>query len=245
MFRNVAALCAILALASACALKKDVKIPPETHYKTGEKLYGKKKYEAATEAWRNVKESNTSPLLKTIVELRIADALFKDRNYIEAAAEYENFRKLHPRHPKAPYAHYMLALSNFNQGEKIDRDHAPMEAAAKQFESFIAEYPNHELSKKAADKLADCHGKLASYEVYVGRFYYRTDKYPSAITRLKGSLEKFPKASGNDEALFLLGSAYIKIGEKTRGKETLAQLLKDYPKSPFANDAKKLIMRES
>lgn len=245
MFRNLAALCTIVALVSACAMNKDTKIPPETSYKTGEKLYTKKKYEAAAEAWRKVKESNTSPLLKTIVELRIADALFKDRNYIEAAAEYENFRKLHPKHPKAPYAAYMLALSNFNQVETIDRDHTPIETATKLFEAFIAEYPNQELAKKAQEKLSECHGKQAAYEVYVGRFYYRTEKFPSAISRLKASLERFPKAPVNDEALFLLGSAYLKTGDKIKAKETLAQLLKDYPKSQFTKEAKNLLPRES
>lgn len=245
MFRNFAVLLAIVTLASSCATDTGKKTPPETSFKQGEKLFAKKKYEAATESWRKVKESNTSPLLKTVVELRIADALFNDRNYIEAAAEYENFRKLHPKHPKAAYALYMLALSNFKQIEKIDTDHAPMGVAATLFESFSKEYPNDALAKNAAEKLAECHAKQAAYEVYVGRFYYRTDKYASAIGRLKNSLELYPKTPVNDEALFLLGNAYFKTGEKAKGNETLTQLVKEYPKSQFADKAKKLISRES
>jgi len=246
MSRKLAAALCILLCVSSCALSdKKVKTPPETAFRQGEKLYAKEKYEAALEKWRTVKDSNTSPLLKTVTELRIADALYKDENYIEASAEYENFRKLHPKNPKAPYALYMMGLCNFQQARKIDTDQTPLNNAVTHFQAFLQEYPDSELDDKVRVKLAECRSRQAGYEVYVGRFYYRTDKYQAAIGRLKESLEKYPKATVNDEALFLLGNAYLQTGEPAKAKESLERLVKDYPQSQFAGKAKKLLARNS
>jgi len=246
MSRKLAAALCILLCVSSCALSdKKVKTPPETAFRQGEKLYAKEKYEAALEKWRTVKDSNTSPLLKTVTELRIADALYKDENYIEASAEYENFRKLHPKNPKAPYALYMMGLCNFQQARKIDTDQTPLNNAVTHFAAFLQEYPDSELDDKVRVKLAECRSRQAGYEVYVGRFYYRTDKYQAAIGRLKESLEKYPKATVNDEALFLLGNAYLQTGEPAKAKESLERLVKDYPQSQFAGKAKKLLARNS
>ncbi|NMC73762.1 MAG: outer membrane protein assembly factor BamD [Geobacteraceae bacterium] len=242
--RAVFALC-ILAFSASCASDKGIKVPPETSYQRGEKLYARKKYEKAAETWRKVKESNTTPLLKTVAELRIADALFQDENYIEAAAEYENFRKLHPKNPNAPYALYMLGVSNFNQVEKIDVDQTPLNNAVTVFESFLQEYPNTEMAKKAREKLAECRAKQAAHEIYVGRFYYRTDKYGAAIGRFSDALEKYPATPVTDEALFLLGDSYLRTGEKEKAREAMARLVKEYPQSRFAGKAKKILERKS
>lgn len=242
MFRRLAAALLITALASSCSLfQKEVKVPPETLFREGEKLFAKKKYGAAAEKWRPVKEKTTSPLLRTAVEIRLADALFYDGEYIEAAAEYENFRKLHPKNTKAPYALYMHGLSNLKQAEKIDTDQTPVRNAVSIFESFLQEYPNATLAKEVREKLTECRTKQAANEIYIGRFYYRTDKYASAIGRFMVALEKYPGAPVNDEALFLLGSSYLRTGEKGLAKDALNRLVKEYPKSAFSNQAKKLL----
>jgi len=245
MYRRAAIALCILVFSASCATDNGVRVPAETNYQQGEKLFARKKYEKAVEKWRKVKESNTSPLLKTVVELRIADALFQDENYIEAAAEYENFRKLHPKNPKAPYALYMLGVSNYSQVEKIDVDQTPVKNAVTVFESFLLEYPNTAMAKKAGDKLAECKSKQAAHEIYVGRFYYRTDKYGAAIGRFTYALDKYPGSPVNDEALYLLGDSYLRAGDKGKGREAMARLVKEYPTSRFAEKAKKIIAEKS
>lgn len=242
MFRRLAAALCIVALASSCSLfRKEVKTPPETLFREGEKLYAMKKYGAAAEKWRTVKEKTTSPLLRTAVEIRLADALFYDESYIEAAAEYENFRRMHPKNAKAPYALYMYGLSNFKQAEKIDTDQTPIKNAVTVFESFLQEYPELDLAKEVREKLAACRTKQAAHEIYVGRFYYRTDKYGAAIGRFREAVEKYPGVSVNDEALYLLGKAYLRTGEKESAKEAFNRLVREYPKSLFADQARKAL----
>jgi len=244
MFQRIALALTILVLATSCANSK-LKLPPETLFKQGEQLYAKKKYDAAAEKWRKAKDATTSQILRLAVELKLADALYHDEKYIEAAAEYESFRKLHPKNQKAPYALYMQGLSNFYQVKKIDVDQTPTKNAVTLFEMFLQEYPGSDMTQKVRATLAEAKARQAAYEMYVGRFYYRTDKYVAAIGRFEYALQKYPGTPRSDEALFFLGKAYLNTGNVSKANETLSRLVTEYPKSEFVDSAKKILSRNS
>ena len=232
-------------LAAGCGTDSSVKRPPETSFAKGQTLLAKGKYEDASTEFKKVKENTTSPALATAAGLMNADALFNDKNYIEAAAGYEEFTKLHPDNAKAPYALYKLGLSHYRQATKIDTDQTPLKSAINAFETFLKEYPQSDLAGEVRDSLQMCRTKQSEYEIYVGRFYFRTDKYPSAITRLREAIEKFPASPVNDEALFYLGQAYIRTGDKAKGKEALQRLIKEYKASKFTEKSKKILAKNA
>ena len=108
--------CCLLALLVGCATTAPTNRPVETFIKQGEDSYQNKKYEDAIAQWKRAKESgNISPALNAMTDLRIADAQFENKSYIEAGAAYENFRKFHPNHPSTPYALFRLGLCYYNQ----------------------------------------------------------------------------------------------------------------------------------
>ncbi len=233
----------LITLVAGCGTDTSVRKPPETNFIEGQKLYAKGKYEQAAERFKKVKENTVSPRLATAALLMDADAQFNDKNYIEAAAGYEEFTKLHPDNEKAPYAMYRLGLCHYKQATKIDTDQSPLKNSIKAFESFLKDYPQSDLAGKVRESLQMCRTKQSQYEIYVGRFYYRTDKYPSAINRLKEAIEKYPASPVNDEALFYLGQAYLKTGDKAKAKEALERLVKDYKSSKFAAETRKILSK--
>jgi outer membrane protein assembly factor BamD len=235
----------LLALTAGCSSTSNIKKAPETYFKDGQNFYAKGKYEDAITQWKKVKESYSSPLLTTVVELMIADAQFKNKAYIEAAAEYENFRKLHPNNEKAPYALYKLGLCHYNQITGIDTDQTPLKNALIAFETYIKEYPDSEFTGQVREMLKSCKAKESRYEIYIGRFYLRTDRYVSAIDRLKGAIEKFPNSPANDEALLYLGQAYIYSGDKAKGRDVLERLVKEYKASKFVEKARKILAKNT
>ncbi len=243
-FRNFT-LALLLALAAGCSSDSSIKRPPETYFSEGQKLNAKGKYEEAREKWKKVKDSFSSPILSTAAELMIADAQFNDKKYIEAAASYEDFRKLHPDNEKAPYALYRIGLSHFKQFEKIDTDQTPLKSSVSSFESFLKEYPDSPLAGKVRDHLRQCRLKQSEYEIYVGRFYFRTGKYVSAIGRLKGELDTFPDSPVNDESLYYLGKAYMETGDMEKAKESFERLLKNYKTGKFSKEAGELLAESS
>lgn len=230
-------LCINLLLLAGCAAPTVTK-SPETYFKEGEDFYASGRYEDAIAQWKKVKESFRSPEMTTVAELKIADAQFENSSYIEAAVSYEEFRKLHPTHEKAPYALYRLALCNYNQIAGIDTDQNPVKNAAMLLETFLKTYPKSEYAPDASGKLADCKLKQLQYEVYVARFYLRTERYPSAIKRLEELFAAIPSSAASDEPLFYLGKAYIMTGQKDKGREVFNRLYKEHPSSKYVDDAR-------
>lgn len=231
----------ILLIISGCASDPAVNKSADSYFKEGEEFYASKQYEDAIAQWKKVKESYFSPELTTRAELKIADAQFENGSYIEAAASYEDFRKLHPTHDKAAYALYRLGLCYYNQITGIDTDQTPVKNAVATFESFLRQYPKSEHAAEVRDKLEACEIKQFQHEVYVGRFYLRTDNYKAAVQRLQDALTKFPRSPYGDEALFYLGQAYMLTGDRVKGRDAFVRLTNDFGTSPFVAKAKEFL----
>jgi outer membrane protein assembly factor BamD len=231
----------VVIVISGCSSTPAVIKSAAEYFKEGEQAYTEKNYEEAITLWKRVKESYLSPELTTKAELNIADAMYNNSNYIEAAAEYENFRKLHPNNDKAPYALFRLGMCNFQQITGIDTDQTPVSNSVQLFTTFLDSYPTSELAPEARKKLDAVLAMQLEHEIYVGRFYLRTEKYGAAIKRLEAALAKFPKSSATEEALLYLGKSYMLSGDKVKSREIFNRLAADYPSSPFVDDAKKFM----
>jgi outer membrane protein assembly factor BamD len=215
--------------------------PADLLYKEGEQFFQDGKYEDAIAQWKKVKETYQSPELTTKAELNIADAYFQNKDYIEAAAGYEDFRKLHPRHPQAEFALYRQGMSNFHQIHSIDTDQTPVKNAQMTLVSYLTLYPAGEHLAEVQEKNRECRDKQLQYELYVGRFYLKTDAYKAAIARFETSLTMFPEMTRRDEVLYYLGKAYLEDGQKTKAQELFGQLIREFPGSVHTADATKAL----
>ena len=228
------------ALLQGCATTKPSG-PPEVMFKEGEQSFQKGNYEDAIALWKKVKESYQSPELSARAAINIADAYFLNKDYIEAAAAYEDFRKLHPKHERAGYALYRQAMSHYNQVHGIDTDQTPVKNALVTFQSYLAQYPAGEHTAETTVKIRECRDKQLQYEIYVGRFYLRTDKTTAAIGRFEAALKAFPELPRCDEVLYYLGKSYQDAGQQSKAREAFERLVKEYPASRFAGDATRAI----
>ena len=236
----------VTALALAAALGQGCSTPPVNKsaallYTEGEQAFQDGKYEDAIAQWKKVKETFQSPDLTTKAELNIANAYFLNKDYIEAAAGYEDFRKQHPKHAQAEFALYRQGISYFNQIHGTDTDQTPVKNARSTFDSYLKLYPSGAQQAEVREKISTCRDMQLQYELYVGRFYLKTDAYKAAIARFEESLKMFADLARRDEVLFYLGKAYLEDGQKGKSREIFTQLCRDFPNSPFAADAKDII----
>lgn len=214
--------------------------PTDALYKGGEQSFRKGNYEDAIAQWKKVKESYPSPELSARTELNIAEAYYLHKDYIEAAAEYESFRKLHSSNVWAEYALFRQGLSYYKQINRIDTDQTPVKNTLAIFESYRKFYPNGPYTAEVEGKIRDCRDKQLQYEIYVGTFYLRTGKLPAAIARLEGALKTFPELPHSDELLFYLGRSYLKAGQKDKAREVYDRLLREFPTSSHASEVRKV-----
>lgn len=142
------------------------------------------RYILAIEKLQTIKNKHPYSKQATEAQLRIADVYFLQDNYAEAAATYEAFRDLHPKHPKINYANYRVALSHFSDipGNHA-RDLTPANRAEVAFEEYLYKYPKDEFTDEAKKKLAETRAILAEKEMYIADFYYKREAWDAARGR--------------------------------------------------------------
>lgn len=157
---------------------------PAALMKDAEEDIASSRYIMALEKLQKVK--NQHPYSRQAVEaqLRIADVYFLQENYAEAAATYEAFRDLHPKHPKLGYAAYRVGLSYFTDlPSNHARDLSSAYKAQDAFRDFIAHYPDDPNIAAARANLAETRKILAEKEMYIGNFYYKREMWEAAKGR--------------------------------------------------------------
>jgi len=223
---------------------KTIEGDPETFYKQGLILFNKQMYSEALTKFQQLKSSfPDSPPFTVWAELKIGECHFLKKEYVEALAAYEEFKKIHPTHEEIMYVQYQIGMSYFNQMLTLDRDQTSMNKALSNFEYLIANYPPSLFAQKAKEKIDVCKKRLADHEFYIGNFYYEDSKFQAAASRFEGLLAKFPKVPEEDKVRFFLGKSYLELGQGDRGREVLTRIINEYPTSPHLKEATAILDR--
>jgi outer membrane protein assembly factor BamD len=148
-------------------------------------------FDKAIEIFQHIKDAHPFSSEAIVAQLKLADAYYYKRDFENAILCYEDFISLHPKHKAVPYALYQIGLCYFHQIPTIDRDQTMTRKALEIFKQLIKEYPSTRYAKRALLKIKTCREKLAAHEFYVGRFYYRTGAYKSALLRFRYIVEHY------------------------------------------------------
>lgn len=211
----------------------------ERAFKDAKEYEDEERYEEALRRYDEVKNKFPYSQYSKESDLRIADIYFKKEEYASAALSYSNFKYLYPNHPQIPYVSLQLALSYFNQlPSTIDRDLSKGAQAIQEFNLVIEKYPNTDFSKTAQQKKKDTQDMLAKKESYIANWYFKKEKYQSAMKRFEG-LTKMPAPAGLTSEAYLKGAiSAFEIGEVGKGKELLEQLSRKFPSNNANDDIK-------
>ncbi len=175
--------------------------------------------------------------------LKKADKLFKEKDYTGAVQEYKRFLELHPIHKSAPYSQYRIGLSYFKQIKSIDRNIEPVQKALAAFDTVVKVYPGSDYTNESMEKIKICRDKLAEREFYIGNFYLHKEDYQAAIVRFNNILTDYNDTAVAEKTLYHLGVAYSSSSKADKAKETLQNLLINYPESKYKEDASQLLVK--
>jgi outer membrane protein assembly factor BamD len=236
----------IFSLLSGCAGKgkdiKTIKGDPEILYRQGLEKFNKRDYSEALKIFEQVKSNfPDSPPYTLWAEVKVGDCHFFQKDYVEAIAAYEEFKKTRPTHEDIPYVQYQIGMSHFQQIRTHDRDQTSTKKALSSFEYLVANFPPSILTEKAAEKVGTCKNMLADHEFYIGNFYYKNGKYQAAASRFEGRLEKFPKRADEDKALYLLGKSYLELEQWEKARVVFTRIVNEYPKSSYYKESKSIL----
>ncbi len=136
--------------------------------------------------------------------LKGADSNYYMENYQEALMLYHEFEERHPTNEAIPYVMYQIAMSHYQQIDRIDRDTSGAENAIREFSKLLRAFPGSPYNAEAKARIRAANEFLVNHEYFVVEFYLRTEKYEEAVTRLQYLVSTYPDATITPKARKLL-----------------------------------------
>jgi len=174
-------------------------------------------------------------------KLAIADSYYKEggtANVTQAIAGYKDFIVFFPFLPEAAYAQMQIAMANYNEMPKPDRDNNHARLAEEEFQTFLQKYPKDPLAPQAQQHLREVQEVIAEGQFRIAYYYYVKGDRRAAAGRLIPLTRRYPLYSKSDTALWMLGDVFEKSERKDVAGMYYAQILKNYPLSRHVDDAR-------
>ena len=225
---------------TACVSEPKVNLnTPEGLFQMGEFYQKQDRYEEAIQQYKTLSNKFPYSKLATEAELQVADCHYKREEFIESAAAYKTFKELHPRYARIDYVTWAAAESLRQQlPATVDKDLAQATPAIAFYEEIVTLYPTSPHAAEAKENRLKLIQMLADKEIYIADFYYRQEKYISALTRYEQFLQSFPQ---NQRVPYVLLWA-LKSADKVKAQDKLRQyasvLQANYPSTREAKQAK-------
>jgi len=213
-----------------------------------EEIYNKAMDELANEKYRlaaaefdEVERQHPYSRWARRATLMSAYANYKVNEYDEAILAAERFIALHPGNADAAYAHYLIALSYYEQITDVGRDQKTTENALAALQEVTRRFPETEYARDAMLKIDLARDHLAGKEMAIGRYYLNQRSYVAAINRFRNVIEYYQTTTHTPEALHRLTEAYLSLGIQKEAQTAAAVLGYNYPGNRWYEDSYALL----
>jgi outer membrane protein assembly factor BamD len=242
--------CAVVLPATGCArnrtksdtayIARDV----NTLYALAKKTLDEQRYEEAAKLFDEVERQHPYSAWARRAQVMSAFSYYLGHKYPEAVSSAQRFLTIHPGNKDAAYAHYLIAMSYYEQIEDVTRDQGITQQASDAFGELIRRYPESRYASDARLKLDLINDHLAGKEMEIGRFYQRSGKWLSATLRFRTVVDKYQTTNHTPEALERLVECYLALGVPQEAQKAAAVLGRNYPGSEWYHRAYALIARQ-
>ena len=202
----------------------------------GNFLYASRKFSEAEGMLPQIDWASKSALMSSY-------CLYNINFYQEAVLNLERFIRIYPASPYISYAHYLIAISYYEQILDEDKDIQPLLVSKKKIEAYLERFPDTDYAIDLKFKLDLVINQLAAKELLIARYYIKNEKWIPAINRLKIIIEKYDKTIFIEEALHRLVEIYYKIGLENEAKSAAALLGYNYNSSEWYERSYKILKK--
>lgn len=239
LWRRVVGLCISLCLLglNQCASKQRPETAEE-YLQLGAKQLDRKRTRQARETFQQLLEQFPDSNATTLAQFNLAEALFREGNYLEARFEYQKFLELYPTHALASRAQFQIGMCSFQTVQAPDRDQQATRDALRAFRLFRRQYAQDPLVPEAEAHIRTLRARLADHEFLVARFYYRKKAHQAAINRLLNLIQLYPNMPDLDAALYMLANSYRAEENYAKAQRVLRLLVDRFPQSSYLSRAR-------
>ncbi len=244
---------ATLAAATGCggargAAAVEYSVSAQRNYEKGMESLQREDWIAAARYFAFIKSRFPYSKFAVLAELRLADAELGAEEFASAIDNYRLFIRLHPTHEMVSngYASFRIGEAYYKQlsGDSwlmppaFEGDQSANEDAATELSQFSEKYPQSPYREKSQIIIKKVGKKLADHEWYVAQYYWKRDKPMGTVLRLRRLLERYRGVGYDEDALWLLGRAYVAVAMPDRARATWQELVDKHPKSLRAGEAR-------
>ncbi|HVG70406.1 MAG TPA: outer membrane protein assembly factor BamD [Vicinamibacterales bacterium] len=243
---RLGALVSALIIAAACGNKdvapQNAANPDRFLFDRGEAALKEKKWIEAREFYRQVFDNYPQSPFRPDAKLGIADTYLGEKSaesLVLADSEYREFLTYYPRHARADYAQYKLAMTYFQQMRGPDRDQTATREALTEFQVFFDRFPDSNLLPEVKKNWRIARDRLSDSELHVGETYVRMGVVRGAVTRLLALLKEDPEYTHRDAAYYHLAEIYLKSDNKAQAIPYYQRLVDEFVQSEYLERAQK------
>jgi outer membrane protein assembly factor BamD len=194
-------------------------------YELGLTLMGRGQYVRALEQFNRVRNYHRDDPHAVKAELAIGDVYFKKAEWDQARVAYEDFARMHPRHPDLDYVVYKVGLSMYKKAPKAPgRDQTWTKHSVNSWSGFSSRFPDSTHRDEVEGKLTECRERLANKELRIAGFYKRRKAWPAVSSRAEGLFRVYPKSASARQGLVLLAEASAWQGERAKADLAIEKL---------------------
>jgi outer membrane protein assembly factor BamD len=247
MYQKLSLLFLIIFLTTSCSKKEpEVNIPAGKEksfevYKEavkamekGDYFYASKKFAEAEIILPKINFSARASLMSSY-------CLYLINFYSEATANLERFISQYPTDKNVAYAHYLIAITLYEQILDEKKDTKPLIKSKEKIEYFLQSFPDTEYALDLKFKLDLVNNQLAAKEIYIAKYYIKTQKWIPAINRLKFIVSDYSETVFIEEALHRLVEVYYRIGLIKEANAAAAILGYNYNSSEWYSRSYKIL----
>jgi outer membrane protein assembly factor BamD len=205
----------LISLVGCAGKSSDQASSPEPIATEAMKAFNKGNYTTALKHFETLTDRFPFSQYSLMAELKSADCHFYLDHYAEAISAYQAFEENHPTNEAVPYTMFQVGMCHYNRLDSIDRDPASAVDAIAVLNKLIRSFPQSSYIDEARSRITAARNFLANHEMYVARFYIKTNKLKQAEVRLEYLIANYPDSSVTTEAEKTL--ALLKSGKKPHG----------------------------
>jgi len=214
-----------------------------TLYALAKKRLDQKDYEQAAKLFDEVERQHPYSVWARRAQLMSAFSYYVAEKYPDAVNSAQRFLTIHPGNKDAPYAHYLVAMSYYQQVSDVTRDQRTTQQALDAFGELVRRYPESRYASDARLKMDLLNDHLAGKEMEIGRFYERSGKWLAANFRFRQVVDNYQTTSHAPEALERMVETYLALGIPQEAHKAAAVLGSNYPGSKWYKRAYNLMAR--
>jgi outer membrane protein assembly factor BamD len=224
---------------------------PSLIYSEALKYYEREKWKPAGDLFEACQAYYVGEMKEDSIAFFSARCRFKDRDYVEATAHLEEFRRKFGRSVFIEDAEAMLAMCHYYLAPDPTRDQTVTSEAIIAFSEFIERYPNSKRVEAFSNLITELTERLKKKAYLNAYTYYKIQRYKSAVVALRNALKLYPDTPYREEILYLIAVSNYRLAhnsiEDKQGERYLNVLdsyysfINEYPESKHRKELERYI----